>query len=182
MSQGSPEKSNLPAEIKPRYLPTKWKYKVGLTVTIFSLTGRASFGIVVAFPVVGRIDVRVVGEITGKIELKGFEAEFAKDEDTAITVGPSGKAVGRLYATAALETCVYTWKKEIGIEAGIAVDVLMKWTAKQTDYSLSVYTLPVQWYFTAVNSRTGVSDTKMHVLFEKRPLLEAKGSHAASKP
>jgi hypothetical protein len=181
LGQGGPN-ANLPPEISQRYIPTKWKFKIGINVLLFGGKIEASFGILVVVPGVGKIEARVAGVLEGSIDLKGFEAEFCKGEDTTVSIGPTGKVVGRLYAVAAVESWIWTWKEEIGIEAGLQVDAFLKWSPKGTSHEFKVWSLPVQWYIVAVNSRSKTTGCKMHVLFESRLLLEEKSVEAQKAP
>lgn len=171
-SQGKAE----PGDLGKRYVPIKWKAKLAIGTTVLTLKGEASFGLLIDFKV-GRVDVRVVGQIVGTIEAK-VETEFAKGEDTEITLGLGGTVGGRLFAVAALETVIYTWKREIGIEAGIKIEGQVKFKAKKTEHTVKAWTLPVQWYFVAVNSYTNTSEAKLHTLYTARPLFEWSGLEA----
>lgn len=162
-----------------RFIPISWKGKIGAGFTIVAGKLEASFGILIDFSVVGRAEARVVGQIAGMIEVKGFEAEFQRGEDTKLKGSIGGKLSGRLFAVAAVESWIYSTKKEIGIEAGIAGEGYIEATFKEKDpteveKNVKLWTLPVQWYFIAENSRTGARDGKVHVLFEQRPIWELK--------
>jgi hypothetical protein len=159
------------AAANDRYVTIGWKAKLGVVATIMSAKIEASFGLLIEFPVVGRIEARVVGAITGLVEYKA-EAEWVKGELPKASTGPSGKIVGRLYAVAALETCVYTWKEEIGIEAGVQIDTAIEWSTEGTKVKAKLKRLPVQWYFHAMNARTKVPDAKLYTIYEAATLWE----------
>jgi hypothetical protein len=173
-----PGKPNLamPPEISKRYLPTKWKFKIGISIIIVAAKIEASFGLLLQIPAMGKLEARVVGQITGSVELKGFEAEFVKGEETEKKSGITGRVCGRLFAVAALETWFLTMKEEIGIEAGLQIDFELKWKHDGTEHELKIYTLPVQWYWVKVNSRTKTAASKAYVLYESRLLLSEKSA------
>lgn len=173
--------TTLPPEISQRYIPTTWKYKFAISATLFGLKWEGSFGLLVTIPVVGRIEVRVKGQIIGQVQLKIPEIELCKGEDTTVNWGVSVPVCGRLVAVAAVEGLIFTWKREIGIEAGFQIDAGIKWTTKQTESSARIWTLPVSWWFTAVNSRTKVEGTTLHVLFEPTLVFEAIDTHNNDK-
>ncbi|MBL9023319.1 MAG: hypothetical protein JNL21_14060 [Myxococcales bacterium] len=172
-------KSPILQAAEQRFIPISWKGKVSAGFTIIAGKLEASFGILIDFSVVGRAEARVVGQISGLIEAKGLEAEFQRGEDTKCKASIGGKLSGRLFAVAAVESWVYSTKKEIGIEAGIAgegyIEAKFKENAPmEVEKNVKLWTLPVQWYFIAENSRTGARDGKVHVLFEQRPIWELK--------
>ena len=181
MVQGAPN-AKLPPEISKRYVPTKWKFKVGISVVIVAAKIEASFGLLLQIPGMGKLEARVVGQVTGSIELKGFEAEFVKGEETEKKSGISGKVCGRLFAVAALETWFLTMKEEIGIEAGLQIDFELKWKTDGTEHELKIYTLPVQWYWVKVNTRTKTAASKAYVLYEPVLLLSEKSAEKHKAP
>jgi hypothetical protein len=181
LMQGSPNTS-LPPEISKRYVPTKWKFKIGISIVIVAAKIEASFGLVLQIPAMGKLEARVVGQITGSVELKGFEAEFVKGEPTEKKSGITGRVCGRLFAVAALESWFLTVKEEIGIEAGLQIDLEIRWKTDGTEHELKVYTLPVQWYWVKVNTRTKTAASKAHVLYESRLLLSEKSAEKQKAP
>jgi len=131
------------------------------------------------FSIVGRAEARVVGQIAGAIEVKGFETELQRGEDATINAIVQGKLSGRLFAVAAVESWIYTTKREIGIEAGLAAEggFKSKFGEKgfELDATVKIWSMPIQWYFLAENSRTGQRDGKVHVLVEQKLWWECTG-------
>ncbi|MFO0553112.1 MAG: hypothetical protein U0271_32290 [Polyangiaceae bacterium] len=163
-------------KLAQRYRPIKWKFGVEFGLTILELKAEVSFGILVDFPIAGRIDIRVKGEIAGAVSLKSTIVFFNADpDDKCLPIGAQGKVTGRLSANASFESWYYTFKREIGIEAGISVDLGLKLFPKKCEYSAGFSTLPVLWYFVCVDSRNKTSETKVHRLFEPTLIYEAKG-------
>lgn len=159
------------AAANKRYISSGWKGKIGIAATIISGKIEASFGLLIDFSVIGRVEARVVGTLAGAVEYKA-EAEFSANEGLKAASGPSGKITGRLHAVAALETWVKTWKYEIGIEAGLQLDSGIEWSGEGTKVKAKLKTMPVQWYFVAVNGRTAVEDAKLYVLYESQTVWE----------
>lgn len=179
-AQGSNFKALSPVlqAAEQRFIPIGWKGKVSAGFTIIAGKLEASFGLLIDFSVVGRAEARIVGQISGMIEAKGFEAEFQRGEDTKIKGSIGGKLSGRLFAVAAVESWIYTTKKEIGIEAGIQgegyVEAKFTPTGVEVEKNIKLWSLPVQWYFIAENSRTGARDGKVHVLYEQKLIWQLK--------
>ncbi len=155
--------------IAGRYMPLKWKGNFEVKLTVVEVKAKLSFGIVVDFGAVGSIDIRVFGEISGSVEA-GLEKFFmnADPDDGDKTVKMAGTVTGRLGAIAAVESFIFTWKREVSIQAGMRLAGSIKWEKTQTSYEVALSSLPVTWHFGATNSRTKTTQTNDYQLCESQ--------------
>lgn len=174
----------MPAALKERYAPLLHKLHFETKISLITFKVEASFGILIDGGALGRAEARVAGSLGVEVAWQTFidvvigsYAMNGKDADM-LTQQLTGTTTCNLRATVEVKVAWLSWKKEIGIESGIAVDGRMEWKFMKGEvkYSVNVRSLETGWYIYSTNIKTGQANVSLHKIFEARQLFHAENN------
>lgn len=161
-----------------RYAPLLHKIHVESKISLVTFKVEASFGLMIDAGV-GSVQARVAGslglEVTWQTMLDvvvGAGASNGRGADL-LTQQLTGTSTGNLRATFEVKIAWFSYKKEVGVETGIAVDGRIEWKLMKGEikYSLNVRSLETGWYIYSTNLKTGQANVSLHKIFEARQLM-----------
>lgn len=165
--------------LKDRYAPLLHKLHVESKITLVTFKVEASFGLMIDAGAIGRAEARVAGSLSLEVTwqtmldvIVGAGFSNGKDAD-GLTQQLTGTSTGNLRATLEAKVAFFSFKKEIGIESGIAVDGRIEWKFMKGEvkYSLNIRTLETGWYIYSTDLKSGRANVSTHKIFEARMLM-----------
>jgi hypothetical protein len=165
--------------LKDRYVPLLHNLHVESKLSLVKFDVEASFGLKVDGGSVGMIEARVVGSTGIELMLQIFVdliigpgAENGKDWDV-LSEQLTAQSKSSLRATVEVKVAVFSFKREIGIETGVAIDGRIRWGFMKNEilYALKVRTLETGWYFYTTDVATSASGVSVHKIFAARDIF-----------
>jgi hypothetical protein len=170
--------------LKDRYAPLLHKLHVESKISIVTFKVEASFGLLIDGGSVGRAEARVAGSLNMELMWQtmldliiGAGWSNGKDADM-LTQQLTATTTGNLRATLEVKVAWLSWKKEIGIESGLAIDGRVEWKLMKGEvkYSVNLRSLETGWYIYSTDLKTGEGHCSLHKIFDAKLLWHAESN------